>query len=64
MYMVKIYWYMPILENQTLTFEFMEKLGLEMLARVGLYGADLDFRGYSVSQRACEGLWASCHPMK
>lgn len=51
-------------ENQTLTFEFMEKLGLEMLARVGLYGADLDFRGYSVSQRACEGLWASCHPMK
>lgn len=28
--------------------------GLEMLARVGLYGADLDFRGYSVSQRACD----------
>lgn len=55
MYMVKRY--MPREPNLNFKFIYPGE-GLEMLARVGLCEAVLDFRGESISLRACEGLWA------
>lgn len=52
------------LREPNLNFEFIYPgEGLEMLARVGLCGAVLDFRRYIISLRACKGLWASYHPL-